>query len=604
MKRWSAWFAAACGLAVVCVADPVTELDYQGKVLVNDLPHQGNGYFKFAISDGGSTTNYWANDGTTAGEPSAHLTNSVFNGVFSTILGGSPMTAINSGIFNNGTALYLRVWFSATNSGFAEMLPSQKIVSAPYAVNAGLLGGSSASAIQSNAVSTATNAITMAGDVTGAPHNNQIAAGVIVDADVSGSAAIQGSKVQGTSTTNAGVAVLATGATGTAVIATGHPYLNAFSTVNSISAGTPNSGFGIIGSNNVSVSVAGTNIVISAPYLPALDNVIWVATNGTPAGPGTIERPYDTPQAGYDAAAARYEGAPSVVILAAGAYGSGLVMSSGTVHVLGLHRAEIDSLSVVAPASSVIGYQNVEGVVVAAGTTLASPGARVRFHNCRLEGGTVIAAHFVVFQDCRLTGPNDGGAALHISPGAGAFAGSIGVYQSSLENNDAAIGAIEIGFAGMAQPLLQGLEVIGCEIVNREGATGPAIRDLTPHQFTTFPIKLFAHNYIKGPPPAPGPAYGPPAIADPAVIFPFPGGAGAFIGLYNNTIYGHVGSVVGGVAHPQWHANNTVYGLITFPGAPSVIGWLQAGAGVGVDASGNIQHEVTYPPTMPDIWDD
>lgn len=603
MKSRIAKIAVVMCSAAVCLADPTPELDYQGKVLVNDLPHQGNGYFKFAISDSGGTTNYWANDGTTSGEPSSHLTNNVFNGVFSTVLGASPMTAITPGIFNNGTALYLRVWFSATNSGFAEMLPSQKIVSAPYAINAALLGGSSASVIQSNAVSTATNAITLAGDVTGLPHNNQIAAGVIVDADVSGSAAIQGSKIQAASTTNQGTLFIATGSTGTAAIAAGHPYLNAFSTVNSISAGAPNSGFGIIGSNNISVAVAGTNVVISAPYLPALDNVIWVATNGTPAGPGTIERPYDTPQAGYDAAAARYGAAPSVVILSAGSYGSGLVMASGTVHVLGLHRAEIDSLAVVAPASTVLGYQTIEGVIVAAGTSVTTPGARVRFHNCRLEGGTVLVAHFVIFQDCRLMAPDDGGPALHISPGVGAFAGSIGVYQSSVENRDAAFGAIEIGFAGMAQPLLQGLEVIGCEIVNGQGTTGPAIRDLTPFQFTSFPIKLFAHNYIKGPPPAPGPGYGPPAIADPATVFPFPPLAGAFIGLYNNTIYGHVGSVVGGVPHPQWHANNTVYGLITYPGA-GPIGWLQAGAGTGLDASGNIQHEVTYPTVMPDVWDD
>ncbi len=585
-------------------ANPLNELDYQGRVLLNDLPYTGNGYFKFAITDAGNTSNYWAHNGTAAGEPTTHLTNAVFNGVFSTLLGAAPMTSINASIFNSGADLYLRVWFSTSTNSFSAMLPAQKIVSSAYSINSGQLGGYNAGQVQTNAVIAATNAITLAGDITGLPHANSIAAGVIVDADVNATAAIAGTKVVAGTTVARGTLQLATGTTGTTAIGTGHPFLNAFSTVNSISAGAPNSGFGIVGSNNVIISVAGTNVVVNSPFMPNLDNVIWVATNGTAAGPGTAERPYNTPQAGYDAAVARYStGMPAVVVIAGGSH-PGLIMSNGSVHVLGLHRPQLKGITVSAPSSGALsGYQNVEGVVVTgAAMSLVPPGSRVRFHNCRFTDGVIVNGAGIFFQDCRVE--TTAGAAIAIAAAPGTASAFIGIYQSSIENRDGAFGAIEIGYAGMPGPTVQGMEVIGCEIVNNQGVTGPAIQDWTPFQMPAFPIKLFAHNYIKGPPPAAGPAYGPPAVADPGSTFPLPIGSVPFLGFYNNTIYGHVGSVVGGVAHPQWHANNTVYGLITYPGAPSVIGWLQGGAGVGADAFGNIQHEVTFPAVMPDIWND
>jgi hypothetical protein len=598
--------AAALVLALPASGSSMNELDYQGKILLNDIPYTGSGIFKFAISDVGNTTNYWANDGTGAGEPAGSITNSVWNGLFSVILGSAPMTPIDSSTFDSTNSRYLRVWFNS-GAGFSEMLPSQKIVGGAYAMNAVLLGGQSAGSIQSNAVALATNAITLAGDVSGLPHANNIAPGVIVDADVNASAAIDGTKIVQGTTLVRGTVQLAAGATGATVIATGHPSLNAFSTVNSIVAGAPNSGFGIVGTNNVTVSVSGSNVVINSSYLSALDNVIWVATNGTAAGPGTIERPYDTPQAGYDAAAARYGSAqPSAVVIAGGNYSAGLTMSSGSVHVIGLYRPQITNLIVSAgPPVAVNGYQNVEGVVVTSGPmSLIAPGNRVRLHNCRFAGGVIINGDGIIYQDCRIVSSSGPAMAIATAPGTGA--GFIGVYQSSIENRSAGAGAIEIGFPGMAAPTVQGIEVIGCEVVNTEGVTGPAIQDWTPFQFPAFPIKLYAHNYIKGPIPAPGPGYGPPAVADPGTIFPFPPGAGPFIGLYNNTIYGHVGSAPGAVAHPQWHGNNMVYGIITFPGPPSVVGWGQAGAGAGADPYGNIQHEVVYPvlPMMPDNWND
>jgi len=604
MRTITSVVTAVCLLAFPVSGSSLNELDYQGKVLLNDIPFTGNGLFKFAISDSGNTTNYWAHDGTGVGEPAGSITNPVWNGLFSVILGSSPMTPIDSSTFNSTNSRYLRVWFNS-GAGFNEMLPSQKIVGGAYAINAVLLDGQSASSIQSNAVALATNAITLAGDVAGLPHANSISPGVIVDADVNASAAIDGTKIVQATTSVRGTIQIASGSTGTTAIASGHPYLNAFSSVNSITAAGPNSGFGIVGSNGISIGTSGTNIVVSLSGSP-LDNVKWVAINGTAAGPGTIDFPYDTPQAGYDAAAAAFPGRPSAVVIAGGDYGPAmLTMSSGTVHVIGLHRPQIGGLFVTAPVSPVIsGMQTVEGIVVKGTTAGVGPaGVGVRFHNCRFDTGFLITGHHVLFQNCRIVAP--AGAitpALGIAIAPATMSGNVGIYQSSIENNDPAFGAIEIGLAGMPTPNVQGLEVIGCEIVNLH-TNGPAIQDWSPWHFPApFPLNIYSHNYIKGP----KPGTGFPAVADPGAVFPYPPGPpaeGPVFGFYNNTVYGDVGSVVAGVAHPQFHGNNMIYGLITYPGIGPV-GWLQAGGGTGADPYGNIQHEIAFPPTMPDFWED
>ncbi|MDD4341435.1 MAG: hypothetical protein PHO14_04280, partial [Kiritimatiellae bacterium] len=122
-------------------AQPPAQIDYQGKILVSDIPLTGDGYFKYAISDEAATTNYWSQDGTDTGEPLTWLTNDCYNGVFSTALGAAPMNAIDPAIFAVDTALYLRVWFSSDEVTFNEMLPAQRLLSAPYAINADTLDG-------------------------------------------------------------------------------------------------------------------------------------------------------------------------------------------------------------------------------------------------------------------------------------------------------------------------------------------------------------------------------------------------------------------------------------------------------------------------------
>ncbi|NKB25006.1 MAG: hypothetical protein GKR87_11650 [Kiritimatiellae bacterium] len=154
MKKITQIAAVFILLIQVASANPTPELDYQEKILINDLPFRRNGFFKFAISDLTSTTNYWSHDGTLSGEPIGFMTNRIFNGTFSTTLGASPMIPIDPDIFSNGNELYLRIWFSSATSGtYSEMLPAQKIVSSAYAMNADQIDGLDASELLVNAVS-------------------------------------------------------------------------------------------------------------------------------------------------------------------------------------------------------------------------------------------------------------------------------------------------------------------------------------------------------------------------------------------------------------------------------------------------------------------
>ena len=52
--------------------------------------------------------------------------------------------------------------------------------------------------------------------------------------------------------------------------------------------------------------------------LPPLENVVYVASNGTFNGSGAIDRPFDTPQNGYDFAAGKYTNEPATLVIASG----------------------------------------------------------------------------------------------------------------------------------------------------------------------------------------------------------------------------------------------------------------------------------------------
>lgn len=591
-------------------AAPPAELDYQGKVLVNDLPFTGSGYFKFAIANAAGTTNFWAQDGTGAGEPVAHMTNQVFNGVFSTLLGAAPMTALPPSLFALDTSLYLRVWFGSTNTSFAEMLPAQRVASAPYALNAELLDGYHATGL----VAAATNAVTLSGDVSGkvgnvqlqpnsvgsaeiagnavgsaaiAPNavgSSEIADDTIMDADVNTGAGIKGSKIQQGSTTNLGVLQLATGSTGTQAIAAGHPYLRAFGVVNTMTAAAPAGVLTVAGSGGIYVSNQPPSTLLIGVSLPSLDNVIWVATNGTAAGPGSMDRPYDTPQNGYNAAVARYPSQPACVVIAAGTYTGTLAMGAGNVHVAGLERAEIGSLTVGSAQSAFMASKvRVQNLVVLGRAWFPfTTASGVKFYNVKMMGGLWINGSDVEIQNCFITqGADAQFGALRIGDG-GATVNTVSLHHCSIYIESATLPALKV------EPNVHHLEVLWSEIANT--GDGPAIVDGEPGPIV--PVHLYAHNWIRGPSPAAGIT----ALNDWAVQ------QGPTIGFFNNTVLGNVGFANGGAPHAQFYGNNMVFGRINWPGA-GAFGWLQAGAGAGADAANNTEHQLEFP-ALPDSYRD
>ncbi len=123
-------------------------VSYQGYISVSGTPYDGTGYFKFAISNSGFSTVYWANATMSGGQPNAAVGLAVSKGVFSVNLGDSSlanMAALAPSVFV-GAGRYLRVWFSTTNGGTYTQLPNVAIASVPYALNAETLDGADSSA--------------------------------------------------------------------------------------------------------------------------------------------------------------------------------------------------------------------------------------------------------------------------------------------------------------------------------------------------------------------------------------------------------------------------------------------------------------------------
>lgn len=337
----------------------------------------------------------------------------------------------------------------------------------------------------------------------------------------------------------------------------------------------------------------------SLPLIPPLDNVVWVATNGTPTGPGTIDRPFSAVQGGYDAAASTFPGIPSTVAIAGGGYGP-LTMHAGTVHVIGFARAEISELIIPFGVPLPTGKQRVENVVVTGSTIILSNGvgAFVKFHNCHFLDGLVIEESFVEVQDCAIQRIGFLSPAVLVgSPGVPIT--EIGFYQSSMLAQDT---SVMTGTLTLFQDVAD-FEVIGCSIVNRDGLTGPAVVDMTAGIPPGAPLHFFSHNVIIGP--VSGTGF--PAFADPGLP-PVPS-----FSLVQNTIHGDVGSGVlppAMAGRPQFFSNNTLYGLINYPapapGAP--FGWAQAGVGPVPDAAGNIENPGAVAPfgpaLLPSHWVD
>lgn len=184
-------------LASATVRAQVPQLiNYQGRVAVGGVNFPGpSGQFKFAFVNAAGTTTFWSNDDSSVAgsQPTAAVTLPVANGLYSVLLGDTPMQPILATVFNNPD-VRLRVWFSNGNppagSGFQQLTPDQRIAAVGYAMMAanvpdGAINGNKIAAGAVGNPQLAANAV----------QSNNIAAGTIVNTDIGSSAAIADTKL-------------------------------------------------------------------------------------------------------------------------------------------------------------------------------------------------------------------------------------------------------------------------------------------------------------------------------------------------------------------------------------------------------------------------
>lgn len=139
-----------CVICPLAFSDVPRQINYQGKVVVQNVPFDDVGYFKFVIVDSTTTNSLWSNDGTSVmgGEPTKGVGVNVHAGIFSIALGDDTrpnMTQLPTEIFENPD-LYLRIWFSSDKGNTYILLgQDQRLLSTAYAMHAqtasSLVGG-------------------------------------------------------------------------------------------------------------------------------------------------------------------------------------------------------------------------------------------------------------------------------------------------------------------------------------------------------------------------------------------------------------------------------------------------------------------------------
>jgi hypothetical protein len=115
-------------------------INYQGRIVDNGTNFTGTGLFEFALVNPGATTNYWSNDGTSAGRPALAVSLTVTKGLYSVLLGDTTVSnmtvAVPPAVFTNSTVL-LRVWFNdGSTNGFQQLSPDQRIAAVGFALMA------------------------------------------------------------------------------------------------------------------------------------------------------------------------------------------------------------------------------------------------------------------------------------------------------------------------------------------------------------------------------------------------------------------------------------------------------------------------------------
>jgi hypothetical protein len=129
-----------------------TIVSYQGRVTVSGVPHEGTGYFKFALVNAAGNVSYWSNDNTstTGNEPTNNVPLAVSAGLFNVLLGDTSLPGMPQALLAEAFSAsdrYLRVWFATAAGGpYTQLAPDRRVGATPYALNAETLDGQDASA--------------------------------------------------------------------------------------------------------------------------------------------------------------------------------------------------------------------------------------------------------------------------------------------------------------------------------------------------------------------------------------------------------------------------------------------------------------------------
>ena len=133
---------AQASLPVASNAQVPGIINYQGRVVDAGTNFDGTGQFEFALVNASGTTNYWSNDGTALGQPSAAVSLTVTKGLYSVLLGDTTIAnmsvALSPAVFANSD-VRLRVWFNDGVNGFQQLAPDQRLGAVGYALNAASL---------------------------------------------------------------------------------------------------------------------------------------------------------------------------------------------------------------------------------------------------------------------------------------------------------------------------------------------------------------------------------------------------------------------------------------------------------------------------------
>ncbi len=125
-------------------------LNFQGRVLLDGAPFNGQGQFKFALLDTNDVSAaFWRNapDANTDGEPDASVSVPVDHGLFSVDLGDTSlpnMAALPPEAFGNPN-VHLRTWFNDGTSGFQRLEQDRRVVAAGYSLMAASVADGSVS---------------------------------------------------------------------------------------------------------------------------------------------------------------------------------------------------------------------------------------------------------------------------------------------------------------------------------------------------------------------------------------------------------------------------------------------------------------------------